>query len=98
MSRTTNRVQVGLSDRSFQVVCELADLRGVSRSAVIAEIIEQGVVPLEKTAKVLRVARDHLEGLHSGYRHVLDGVRADVEALTASALDQLDWVAEQGDE
>lgn len=58
MTKRTLRIAVTLSPEALAVVSELADLRGVAKSALLAELVDETLPALTTMVEAFRVVKE----------------------------------------
>ena len=87
MSTKVPRIQVTLSEDSYALITRLAELQNGSRSAIIAELVDDVAPQLSEMLKILEkaaaVRADKLEEVREASTTLLDLMRPHAEAAAA---------------
>lgn len=84
------RITVTLSDPTFQVIARMAELGGVSRGSVVADMLETVAPVLGRTVAVLEAAQEAPKSLKEGLVKVAESVQNDLAASLGDASLQMD--------
>lgn len=89
------RVTVTLSPYVAETISRLAQLQGVSRGYVIADLIESVHPPLMRTVALLEAAIEAPEQVRSGLMSTIEELERELESATGANLAQMDWLTSQ---
>lgn len=86
------RITTTLEESTFQVIDRMAQLQGVSRGAVVSDLLNSVAVPLARTVALLEAARDAPEQVRAGLADVVTGVHDDLLDKAGDSIKQLDML------
>jgi hypothetical protein len=84
------RLTITFPPELYGVLSDLAELRGVSKSAVVTEMLEAAMPVMQRVSTILRAARDADRGALEQYVDSLEQAEQTLSPLLAAAIDQLD--------
>lgn len=87
------RVMVTLSHNVHATIARMAEIQGVSKSSIIADLMEAVHPPLMRTVAMLEAARDAPDEVKRGLVQTLEALERQMGATAALSDEQLDWVA-----
>lgn len=83
-----HRINVSFDERTYNLISDLADFRGMSRSALIREFFEASAPTLEKAVNMFRVLRD-------SDTETIKSIGDFMQLTEQRALDSLDTISQQ---
>lgn len=84
------RIAVTLNDPTFQVIARMAELQGVSRGAVVADLLESVAPVLARTVSLLEAAQEAPRSAKEGLIRVAESVQGDLAGKLGDAMLQMD--------
>lgn len=94
MATTKPRLTITLEPSHYDVVTDVARLRGVSRSAVVTEMLGASIPALQRVSKLLEALQSAKDGGYvEDFGNRLEEAERTLAPLLASALQQLDLPA-----
>jgi len=89
MAKST-RIQVSFSEYDYDLIKRLADLQGVSMSAVVSDLFEPVRPVLHKVCVVLEAAKKAKQDAHEGIKFQVQHIEEQMQPMIDNALDQFD--------
>jgi hypothetical protein len=89
------RVAITLEPHTHEVISRLAKLQGVSRGAVIVDLLESVEPALARTFALLEAASRAPDQVKQGLRSVVEGVHDELVSVSGDGIKQMDWLLER---
>ena len=89
------RITVTLKQHVYDVFDRLAALQGVSKGAVIADILETVYPPIMRTVALLEAASEAPQQLRQGLKRNMESVERDLVKAAGGSLAQMDWMIDE---
>jgi hypothetical protein len=89
------RVQVTLDVHTHEIIERLAHLQGVTRGAVIADLLESVAPSLASTVALIEAAKAAPEQVKAGLKKVVEEVHEELIEVSGDSIKQMDWLLGQ---
>lgn len=92
MPTSKPRIAVTLNHRVYETIERMAQLQGVSRAHVVAELLDAVHEPLMRTVALLEAAAEAPEEVKRGLYETVLGLERELVGTLGGALAQTDWL------
>lgn len=94
MATNKPRIQVTVSAPVYETISRMAKLQGISRSAIVNDLLETVHPPLMRTVAILEAAQDAPEQVKAGLRGSVEALEAQLVGIAGGLTAQMDWLLE----
>lgn len=95
MPTTKPRITITTSQPIYETITRMAALQGVSKSAVVNELLEAVHPPLMRTIALLEAAQEAPRQVKQGLHDTVRDLELELTGSLGKQLAQLDWLTAQ---
>lgn len=86
------RLTITLTENTYEIISQLAELQNRPKSSVIAELLESVALPLSKTVSLLQAASEAPSSVRNGLKQTVNDLHDDLSDVLGTGQIRLDQI------